>query len=202
MAWDFSTEPEFQAQLDWMREFVQQEIWPIEPVFDGLGVSRRAFDMLCERALSRHAFGGPLAEKQTVQNWIADSLAQMQAARLMTLHAAWKMDAEGASAARTEIALIKFFGAGVLHDVVDRALQVHGALGYSTDLPLEQMYRYARAARFYDGPDEVHRESVARQILRGYEAPPDGVPTEHLPTRREEARRRFADILEAVTANH
>ena len=107
----------------------------------------------------------------------------------MTLHAAWKMDTEGASAARQEIALIKFYGAKVLHDVVDRALQVHGALGYSTDLPLEAMYRYARAARIYDGPDEVHRQCVARRILRGYEAPADGVPTEHVPTRREEARR-------------
>ena len=112
----------------------------------------------------------------------------MHAARLMTLHAAWKMDAEGASAARQEIALIKFYGAKVLHDVVDRALQAHGSLGYSTDLPLEQMYRFARAARLYDGPDEVHRQSVARQILRGYEAPEDGVPSEHVPTRREAAR--------------
>ena len=106
-----------------------------------------------------------------MQNWIADSAAEMHAARLMTLHAAWKMDTEGASAARQEIALIKFYGAKVLHDVVDRALQAHGSLGYSTDLPLEQMYRFARAARLYDGPDEVHRQSVARQILRGYEAP-------------------------------
>jgi len=85
----------------------------------------------------------------------------------------------------------------MLHDVVDRALQVHGSLGYSTDMPLEAMYRYARGARFYDGPDEVHRESVARRILRGYE--PREVPSEHVPTRREEARRRFADLLEAVT---
>src|SRR5207237_9453345 len=97
--------------------------------------------------------------------------------------------------------LITAVGAGASHAVVDRALQIHGALGYSTDLPLEGMYRSARAARFYDGPDEVHRETVARQILRGYQAPPDGVPTEHIPTRREDARRRFADILEAVTAN-
>ena len=103
--------------------------------------------------------------------------------------------------ARQEIALIKFYGAQVLHDVVDRALQAHGSLGYSTDLPLEQMYRFARAARLYDGPDEVHRQSVARQILRGYEAPADGVPTEHVPTRREAARARFADLLEAVTSN-
>jgi acyl-CoA dehydrogenase len=164
-----------------------------------LGVSRRAFDMLCERAVSRYAFGSVLAEKQTVQNWVADSLAQMHAARLMTLHAAWKMDNEGASAARQEIGLIKFYGANVLHDVVDRAIQIHGALGYSTDLPLEQMYRYARAARLYDGADEVHRQSVARRALRGYE--PHEVPSEHVPTRREAARERFADLLEAVTSN-
>jgi acyl-CoA dehydrogenase len=166
-----------------------------------LGVSRRAFDMLCERATYRYAQGGVLAEKDTVQNWIADSAAQMQAARLMTLHAAWVMDTQGASAARKDISLIKFYGAGVLHDVVDRALQIHGALGYSTDMPLEAMYRYARAARFYDGPDEVHRQSVARQILRGYEPPADEVPSEHVPTRREASRRKFADLLEAVTAN-
>src|SRR3712207_467035 len=145
-----------------------------------LGVARRAFDMLGERAVSRFSHGSLLAEKQTVQNWVADSAAEMQAARLMTLHAAWKMDTEGAAAARQEIALIKFYGAAVLHDVVDRALQIHGALGYSTDLPLERMYRFARAARIYDGPDEVHRQSVARQILRGYEPPPGGVPSEHI----------------------
>ncbi|HYF28279.1 MAG TPA: acyl-CoA dehydrogenase family protein, partial [Baekduia sp.] len=112
-----------------------------------LGVSRRAFDMLCERSLVRHAHGSLLADKQTVQNWIADSAAQMQAARLMTLHAAWKMDTQGAAAARTDISLIKFFGAEVLHDVIDRALQAHGSLGYSTDMPLEAMYRFARGAR-------------------------------------------------------
>jgi acyl-CoA dehydrogenase len=102
-----------------------------------------------------------------VQNWIADSEAEMQAARLMTLHAAWKMDAEGVAAARKEIALIKFYGAKVLHDVVDRALQAHGGLGYSTDLPLEAMYRFARAARIYDGPDEVHRASVPHRVHPG-----------------------------------
>ena len=166
-----------------------------------LGVSRRAFDMLCERAVSRYAHGSLLSEKQTIQNWVADSAAQMQAARLMTLHAAWKMDTEGASAARQDIALIKFYGAGVMHDVVDRALQIHGSLGYSTDLPLEAMYRFARGARIYDGPDEVHRQSVARQILRGYTAPEGGVPSEHIPVRREQARARFADLLEAVTSN-
>ena len=166
-----------------------------------LGVSARAFDMLCERATYRYAFGSVLADKQTIQNWIADSAAQMQAARLMTLHAAWKMDTQGASAARTDISLIKFYGAGVLHDVVDRALQIHGSLGYSTDLPIEAMYRMARGARFYDGPDEVHRQSVARQILRGYEPPADEVPSEHVPTRTAHAREKFAALLDAVTAN-
>jgi acyl-CoA dehydrogenase len=106
----------------------QQRLGPgrIHHCMRWLGVSRRAFDMLCERALSRYAHGSLLADKQTVQNWIADSAAEMQAARLMTLHAAWKIDREGAAAARQEIALIKFCGAGVLHDVVDRALQPTG----------------------------------------------------------------------------
>ncbi len=166
-----------------------------------LGVARRAFDMLCERATYRYAHGSLLAEKQTVQNWIADSAAEMQAARLMTLHAAWVMDTDGPRAARTDISMIKFYGAKVLHDVIDRAIQAHGALGYSTDLPLEQMYRFARAARIYDGPDEVHRQTVARQLLNRYSPPPDGIPTEHLPTRREQARERFAELLGALTAN-
>ena len=129
-----------------------------------LGQSQRAFEMLCQRALSREAFGGPLADKQTVQNWIADSAAEIQAARLLTMHAAHKVD-QG-DEARVEISLIKFWGAKVLHDVIDRAIQVHGALGVSGDTPLESMYRDARAARIYDGPDEVHRMVVARRILR------------------------------------
>ncbi len=143
--------------------------------------------------VSRYAHGSMLAEKQTVQNWVADSMAEMQAARLMTLQAAWKMDQEGAPAARVEIAMIKYFGAKVLYDVIDRAIQVHGSLGFSCDLPLESMYRAARAARIYDGPDEVHRQTVARQVLKGYE--PHEVPTEHIPTRRADAQRRFADLL-------
>jgi alkylation response protein AidB-like acyl-CoA dehydrogenase len=128
-----------------------------------LGQMQRAFELMCRRALSREAFGGPLAEKQTVQNWIADSAAEIQAARLMTQWAASKID-QG-DEARVEISLIKFWGARILHDVIDRAIQVHGALGVSGDTPLESMYRNARAARIYDGPDEVHRMVVARRIL-------------------------------------
>ena len=181
----------------------QQRLYPgrIHHCMRWLGVARRAFDMLCERSLYRYAHGSTLSKHGTIQNWIADSEAELTAARLMTLHAAWKMDTQGVMAARKDIALIKFYGAKVLHDVVDRALQAHGGLGYSTDLPLEAMYRFARAARIYDGPDEVHRASVARQVLRGYEAPPDEVPSEFIPARREAARRQFADLLEAATAN-
>jgi acyl-CoA dehydrogenase len=164
-----------------------------------LGVSRRAFDMLCERAVSISLHGSPLADKQTIQNWVADSAAEMQAARLMTLQAAWKIDRLGAPEARVDIAMIKYYGANVLHDVVDRAIQIHGSLGFSTDMPLERMYRWARASRIYDGPDEVHRVTVARAILKGYK--PVSVPTEHVPTRREQARRRFAGLLDEMTAN-
>jgi acyl-CoA dehydrogenase len=166
-----------------------------------LGQARRAFDMMCERALSREAFGHKLAGHETVQNWIADSGAEMEAARLMTLHAAWMIDQGGPSAARKEIGMIKYFGAKVLHDVIDRAIQLHGALGYSADVPLEEMYRHARAARFVDGPDEVHRVSVARQILAGHEPAKGPWPSEHVPTRREAARRKFAALLEAATTD-
>ena len=181
----------------------QQRLYPgrIHHCMRWLGVARRAFDMLCERATYRVAHGSVLGQHETVQNWIADSEAEMHAARLLTLHAAWVMDTQGVAAARKEISLIKFYGAGVLHDVIDRAVQAHGALGYSTDLPLEAMYRFARAWRLYDGPDEVHRQSVARQILRGYSPPPEEVPSEHVPTRRLAAREKFAEILETVTAN-
>lgn len=150
-----------------------------------IGQASRALDMLCERSLYRFSHGSLLSEKQTVQNWIADSWAQLHAARLMTLHAAWKIDTQGTKAARTEISAIKFWGAQMLHDIIDRALQIHGALGYSGDMPLEEMYRYARSARIYDGPDEVHRVVVARQVLKNYSAPPTGIPTEHIPTRRD-----------------
>jgi alkylation response protein AidB-like acyl-CoA dehydrogenase len=133
-----------------------------------LGQAQRAFDLMCRRALEREVAGGPLADKQLVQAFIADSAAEISAARLMTLDAAAKIDA--GDDARVEVSLIKFFGAKVLHDVIDRAIQVHGALGVSGDTPLEGMYRRARLARFYDGPDEVHRITVARRILRGYES--------------------------------
>lgn len=132
-----------------------------------LGQAQRAFEIMCRYVLKRDAFGGPLAEKQTIQNWIADSVAEIQACRLLTMHAAAKIDS--GEDPRVEISLIKFYGATMLHNVVDRAIQSHGALGVSDDTPLAHMYREARSARIYDGPDEVHRMVVARRVLRRFQ---------------------------------
>jgi len=169
-----------------------------------LGQSQRAFDLLCERALTRYTHGSILAEKQMIQDWVAESYAERQAARLLTLHAAWTMDQLHAagkhySDARVEIGVIKFWGAKVLYNVIDRAIQIHGSLGYTTDLPLESMYRAARAARIYDGPDEVHKVTVARQVLKNYRASEPSI--EHVPTRRAAAIEKFADHLESLTLN-
>lgn len=140
----------------------------IHHVMRWLGQMQRAFELLCARALEREAFGGPLADKQTVQNWIADAVAEIQACRLLILDAAHKID--GGSEARVEVSVVKTYGARVLHDVIDRAIQVHGALGLTDQTPLASMYRQARAARLYDGPDEVHRMVVSRHVLRAFAA--------------------------------
>jgi acyl-CoA dehydrogenase len=137
-----------------------------------LGQAQRAFELMCARANERYAHGGKLAEKGEIQRYIAESAAEIHAHRLMTLDAAARLDS--GDDARTEIALIKFHGAKMLHNVVDRSIQVHGALGLTSDLPLELMYREARYARIYDGPDEVHRSSVARRILSDPGAVPWG----------------------------
>jgi len=138
----------------------------IHHVMRWLGQMQRAFELMCSYSLEREAFGSPLADKQTVQNWIADSAAEIQACRLMTLDAAHKID-QG-DEARIEVSLIKFFAARVLHDVIDRAVQVHGARGLTDETPLGVMYAMARGARIYDGPDEVHRMVVARRILKSF----------------------------------
>jgi acyl-CoA dehydrogenase len=138
----------------------------IHHVMRWLGQMQRAFELMCTRALEREAFGGPLAEKQTVQNWIADSAAEIQACRLLTLDAAHKID-EGRDA-RVEISVLKFFAADVLSHVIDRAVQVHGALGLTDRSPLSHMYSMARGAHIYDGPDEVHRMVVSRRILETF----------------------------------
>jgi alkylation response protein AidB-like acyl-CoA dehydrogenase len=131
-----------------------------------LGQAQRAFDLMCRRANERKAFGSLLADKQLVQQMVFESAAEIQASRLLTLDAARKLDS--GSDARAEIAMIKVVGARMVHNVIDRAIQVHGALGVSADTPLERMYRHARFARIYDGPDEVHVESLAKRVLRTY----------------------------------
>jgi acyl-CoA dehydrogenase len=140
----------------------------IHHVMRWLGQMQRAFELMCAYVLRREVFGGPLAGKQTVQNWVADSAAEIQACRLLTLDAAARIDA--GDEARVEVSVIKFFAARVLNDVIDRALQAHGALGLTDQTPLARMYADARAARFYDGPDEVHRMVVSRRVLKAFEA--------------------------------
>jgi alkylation response protein AidB-like acyl-CoA dehydrogenase len=129
-----------------------------------LGQAQRAFELMCEWAKVRYAHGSYLSEKGEIQRYVAESAAEIQAARLMTLDAARVLDEGGE--ARIEISLIKFWGARMLHNVIDRAIQVHGGLGVTADSPLDRMYREARYARIYDGPDEVHRMVVARRLLR------------------------------------
>ncbi|WP_237562901.1 acyl-CoA dehydrogenase family protein [Bacillus dakarensis] len=131
-----------------------------------LGQAQRAFDLMVERSLNRYAHGSLLADKQMIQKFIADSATEIQSARLMTFEAAKKIDR--GEDARIDIAMIKVYGAKVLHDVIDRAIQVHGAKGVTADTPLEKMYREARYARIYDGPDEVHTATIARRIIRKY----------------------------------
>lgn len=134
-----------------------------------MGVCERAFDLMCQRAVTRNISPDkPLASKQFVQGWIAESRAEIDAARLMVLQAAWTIDHYGAKAARDQISLIKFTAANTMMRVVDRALQAHGGLGVTDYTPLAAFYRMERASRIYDGTDEVHKLSVARRILRRY----------------------------------
>ncbi len=134
-----------------------------------LGICERAFDLMCKRAVSRKIDGDrPLGTRQLVQGWIAECRARIDAARLMTLHAAWRIDAEGFHAAHEQVSTIKFFVADVLMEVLDRSIQTHGALGITDDLPLAGWWAHERGARIYDGPDEVHKVSLAKRILKRY----------------------------------
>jgi acyl-CoA dehydrogenase len=134
-----------------------------------IGICERTFDLMCEQAVRREvAPGHPLAEQQTIQNWVAESRAEINAARLMVLDTARKIDQQGQYAAREDVGLIKFHVAGVLQRVLDRALQTHGALGMTDETPIAFWFRHERAARIYDGPDEVHKRSVAQRILQKY----------------------------------
>jgi alkylation response protein AidB-like acyl-CoA dehydrogenase len=134
-----------------------------------IGICERAFDMMCEYAARRELSPGvALGSRQSVQEWIAESRAEISAARLLVMHTAERIDTEGPGAAREDISLIKFFVAGILQKVLDRAIQVHGARGLTDDTVLSYWYRHERAARIYDGPDEVHKAVVARSVLRRY----------------------------------
>ena len=134
-----------------------------------LGICERAFRLMCDRAATRElAPGEPLGAQQSVQHWIAESRAEIDAARLLVLDTARQVEEQGSHAARDRISLIKFHVAGVLLRVLDRAIQVHGALGMTDDTPLAYWYRHERGARIYDGPDEVHKSAVARRILKAH----------------------------------
>jgi len=136
-----------------------------------IGISNRALDMMCERALTRPiAPGKTLADQQIVRAWIAESAAEVRAARLMVLNCAWHIETQGQKEARQDISLIKFHTAGVMQRVLDRAVQVLGGLGVTDDTVLASLYRMERSARIYDGVDEVHKVSVAKRILKEYAA--------------------------------
>jgi alkylation response protein AidB-like acyl-CoA dehydrogenase len=135
-----------------------------------LGICERAFELMCTWANHRQVAPDKLlGTQQIVQTWIAESRAEIDAARLLVLRTAWKIDQGDERAVRDDVSLIKFFVAGVLQRVLDRAIQAHGGMGMTDNLPLAFWYRNERAARIYDGPDEVHKISVAKHILRGYQ---------------------------------
>ncbi len=134
-----------------------------------IGICNRSFDMMCSRAKSRViAEGQTLADKQIIQAWIAECAAEIQQARLLVLYTGWKIEQLGAKGARKEISMAKFVTANTMQKVVDRALQVHGGLGMTDDTILARFFSHERAARIYDGADEVHKSSVARNILKSY----------------------------------
>lgn len=147
----------------------QQRLGPgrIHHCMRWIGICNRCFDLMCQRALTRPITPDEmLADSPIMRTFIAESAAEIQSARLMTLNTAWTIENKGVKEARQDISLIKFYVAGVLQKVVDRALQVHGGLGMTDDTPIAFFYRHERAARIYDGVDEVHKISVARRILR------------------------------------
>jgi alkylation response protein AidB-like acyl-CoA dehydrogenase len=149
----------------------QQRLGPgrIHHCMRWIGICERAFDLMCNYAAHRELSPGVLlASRQNVQEWIAESRAEICAARLLVLQTAREIDRKGTNAARENISLIKFFVAGILQKVLDRAIQVHGALGLTDATVLSYWYRHERAARIYDGPDEVHKMVVARSVLRKY----------------------------------
>ena len=158
-----------------------------------LGQASRAFDIMCERAVSRESHGKLLAQHQMIQDYIALSHMELESARLVCFQTAWKMDRFGASAVRHELGMVKALTSKTVLAVLDRAIQVCGALGYSADLPIESWYRGTRFGPIGDGPDEVHKSVLARQLMKNYR-PVEGWPSEHIPTRRPAAEAKWAEL--------
>jgi acyl-CoA dehydrogenase len=167
-----------------------------------IGMASRALDMMCERALSRETQGSLLADKQFVQGYIADSYAQLVQFRLFVLYTAWTIDKHNDyRKVRKDIAAVKVLMPGVLHDIAWRAMQVHGALGVSNEMPFARMMLGASVLGLADGPTEVHKVTVARQVLRDHSPSDDLWPTQHLPKRRAAARAKYAEYLEHEVGN-
>ncbi len=167
-----------------------------------IGLATKALDMMCERALSRETQGSLLADKQFVQGYIADSYAQLVQFRLFVLYTAWTIDKHNDyRKVRKDIAAVKVVMPTVLHDIAQRALQVHGALGVSNEMPFARMLIGASVMGLADGPTEVHKVTVARQVLRGYSASDDLWPTEHLPKKLAAAKAKLAEHLEHEVGN-
>jgi alkylation response protein AidB-like acyl-CoA dehydrogenase len=156
---------------------------------------KRAFDMMCERALSRESHGKVIAEHQMVQSAIADSYAEINMLRLLVLWTAWTIDNSSTQASRTQIAACKYTAAKVLKDVAYRAIHIYGSLGVTNLTPLQAMWNGSPTMSVMDGVDEVHKVTVARDVLKGY-SPHEGLwPSEYFPVKREEARKKFADAM-------
>ncbi|HLI54546.1 MAG TPA: acyl-CoA dehydrogenase family protein, partial [Acidimicrobiales bacterium] len=167
-----------------------------------IGLARKAMDMMCERALSRETAGGPLASKQFVQGYIADSYAQLTQFRLLVLYTAWQIDRyRDYKRVRKDIATVKAVMPTVLHDIAWRAMQVHGALGTTNEMPFFQMLHAAAVMGIADGPTEVHKVTVARQVLRDHR-PVEGIwPTGWIPARIDAAREKYSRQLEHEVGN-
>ena len=167
-----------------------------------VGQVQRCLDMLCERALSRYTQGSILADKYSVQSYIADTYAELMSFKMLVLYTAWRIDkVQDYPAVRHDIAAIKVLTPQVLMNAVQRTIQVHGALGVTNELPLAHLWQAAISMGIIDGPTEVHKVTVARQLLKRYK-PAEGMwPSEWIPGRMEAAKEKFADYLEHEIAN-
>ncbi len=167
-----------------------------------IGLAQKALDMMCERALSRRTSGSLLADKQFVQGYIADSYAQLKQFRLFVLYTAWEIDKyNDYKRVRKDISAVKVVMPAVLHDIAWRAMQTHGALGVTNEVPLFQMILAAGIMGLADGPSEVHKVTVARQVLRDYRPTEEMWPTEWIPGKIDAAKARFAELLELEVGN-